>query len=141
MENKNENKSKPKQPLNSMRNFPYEPIFSRWYRDVPNIFKVTIEDLGLKSDNIDLEQLVTLLTFAAEIRDYSSTNKEDFYKFLTYKYNTYFEDVPTNQRPTVEKFDNYLYHWAKKVWPRALDIIFEECRRRNRDAIAEAFRS
>ena len=132
VENKTENKSKPKKPLNSMWNFPYDPIFRRWYRDEPNIFKVTIEDLGLKSDNIDLEQLVIPLNIAAEIRNCSPTNKNDFYSILTNQYNIYFEDTPTNQRPTIEKFDNYLYHWAKKVWPHALDIIFEHCGLRNR---------
>ena len=139
--NKSENKLILKKPLNSMWNFPFEAIFRRWYREEPNVFRITIEDLGLKSDQVDLEQLVQLLNIAADIRNSPPQNKNEFYEILTREYDRYFISTPIDQRPTIEKFDNYLYHWAKKVWPRALDIIFEECRLRNRAAIAEAFRS
>ena len=131
-ENKPENKLKPKKPLNSMWNFPFDPIFRRWYRDVHNIFRITIEDLDLKGDQINLKQLVDLLSIAADILNYSPSNKNEFDEILNKEYNRYFDDAPIDKRPTIEKFDNYLYHWAKKIWPRALDIIFEQCRLRNR---------
>ena len=115
-----------------MWNFPFNAIFRRWYREEHNRFRITIEDLGLKGDQVDLEQLVELLNIAADIRNYTPQNKNEFYEILTREYNRYFRNTSIDQGPTIEKFGNYLYHWAKKVWPRALDIIFEECRLRNR---------
>ena len=40
----------------------------------------------------------------------------------------YFQDTPIEQKPTIEAIDNYLYCWAVKVWPRALDKIHEYTR-------------
>ena len=58
-----------------------------------------------------------------------SRGEKEFYKNLHIHYNIYFGNTPNDERPIIEKFDNCLYDWAVKVWPRALDIIYERCRR------------
>ena len=35
----------------------------------------------------------------------------------------YIKDIPNGPKRTLAQFDDYLYRWAEKVWPRALDII------------------
>ena len=66
---------KPKKPLNSLKDFPYNPIYWCWYgkkKENENIFTKTIVDLGLKGDKDNLTQLVDLLGIAADIiRDLS----------------------------------------------------------------------
>ena len=89
--------------------------------------------MGLKGDLIDLEQLVNLLEAAAGIIDFiqnsTPSNLADGLKgHLNSAYQAYFVDTPIDKRPTIEAFDNYMYCWAKKIWPRALDIIRERIR-------------
>ena len=62
------------------------------------------------------------------IRDPPKHDKE-FYLKISCTYERYFRNTPIEQKPTIENFDNYLYCWAVKVWPRALDRIYETCRR------------
>ena len=122
---------KPKKPLNSLKNLPYDPIYWSWYgkrKENDNIFRKTIRDLGLKGDKVNIKQLVDILGIAADIIRELPRGKEEFYKNLHENYNSYFRNTPIDQRPTIETFDNYLYSWAMKVWPRALDIIREHCR-------------
>ena len=123
---------KPKKPLNSLKDFPFDPIYWSWYdreKESNNIFRTTIADLGLKGDKVNLKQLVDILGIAADIIRELHRGEEEFYKNLHKHYNSYFRNTPIDQRPTIETFDNYLYSWAKKVWPHALDIIRERCRR------------
>ena len=123
---------KPKKPLNSLKNFPFDPICWIWYgreKENNNIFRTTIADLGLKGDKVNLKQLVDILGIAADIIRELHRAEEEFYKNLHKHYNSYFRKTPIDQRPTIETFDNYLNSWAKEVWPRALDIIRERCRR------------
>ena len=122
----------PKKPLNSLKNFPFDPIYWSWYckrKENENIFRRTITDLGLKGDKVNIKQLVDILGIAADIIRELFRGEEEFYKNFHQQYNSYFRNTPIDRRPTIEEFDNYLYSWAKKVWPRALDIIHETCRR------------
>ena len=123
---------KPKRTLKSLKYFPYEPIYRSWYakkKENEDIFTETIVHLGLKGDKINLTQLVVLLGMAADIIRDLPRGKEAFHRNLEKSYLDYFRNTPLDQRPKIEVFDNYLYSWAMKVWPRALDIISKHCRR------------
>ena len=48
---------------------------------------------------------------------------------LEERYIEYFQNTALDRRPKLEVFDNYLYTWAVKVWPRALYITANRCRR------------
>ena len=51
---------KPNKPLNSLKDFPFDPIYWSWYgreNESNNIFRTTIADLGLKGDKVNLKQL------------------------------------------------------------------------------------
>ena len=43
---------------------------------------------------------------------------------LQKQHERYCTDNPNGPKLTVAKFDDYLYRWAMKVWPCALDIIY-----------------
>ena len=120
-----------KKPLKSLKDFPYENILWSWYgrenEGLGNIFRKTIADLGLKGDKAYLEHLIDILGRAANI---IRVPHSEFKDKLNSEYRQYFRNNPKEQKPTIEVFDNYLYYWAMKVWPRALDIIRETCRRR-----------
>ena len=51
-----------------------------------------------------------------------------FLNNLNHFYYEYIKDIPNGPKPTLEQFDDYLYRWAEKVWPRALDVIHEYSR-------------
>ena len=123
-------------PLRSLMNFPYPEIFYRWYRegDDFDIFKETIDDLGIKGTEKYLNSLVEALHIAADlIREYHATSRdqERFKESITNKRNLFFCDTPPNERPSISKFDSYLFSWGIKVWPHALDLIRKRERRRN----------
>ena len=114
---------KPEKPLKSLMDFPLEQIFNIWYRDKDNnIFRTVIADLGIKGDKDDIERLVKILGIAADV---ISEVRHQFHTYLRIRYNRYFRNTPDDEKPSIEKFDNYLYCWALKIWPRALDIIRE----------------
>ena len=114
---------KPEKPLKSLMYFPLEQIFNIWYRDKDNnIFRTVIADLGIKGDKDDIERLVKILGIAADV---ISEVRHQFHTYLRIRYNRYFRNTPDDEKPSIEKFDNYLYCWALKIWPRALDIIRE----------------
>ena len=46
-----------------------------------------------------------------------------FLNNLNHFYYEYMEDIPNGPKPTLKQFNDYLYKWAEKVWPRALDVI------------------
>ena len=121
---------KPKKPLKSLKDFLLDPIFFKWYRDDnDNIFRKMLAELGLKDDKGDIERLVKLLCIVAEIICELFRGEKEFNKNLHYHYNKYFGNNSDDGKQTIEKFDNYLYCWAIKNWPRALDRIHESCRR------------
>ena len=119
-----------KKPLMSLKDFPYGEIPWSWYgrenEGDGNIFRTTIADIGLKGDKRYLDHLVDILGRASNI---ICVPHSEFKDKLSFEYSQYFRNNPSEQKPTIEVFDNYLYHWAMKVWPRALDIIHETCRR------------
>ena len=73
-ESTSKNSPPPKIKMKSLLNFPYDPIWKKWYSGENeyegNIFRLAIDDMGLKGDLIDLEQLVNLLEAAAGIIDF-----------------------------------------------------------------------
>ena len=123
-------------PLRSLMNFPYPEIFYRWYRESNDfdIFKEAIDDLGIKGTEKYLNSLVEILHIAADlIREHHATSRdqERFKESITNNRNLFFCDTPPNERPSISKFDSYLFSWGVKVWPHALDLIKKYERRRN----------
>ena len=131
-EQRSQNKQ-PSKPLKSLIRFPLDEIFFRSYREKgDNIFRITIADLGIKGDEGYIDGLVRVLSIAGDVLRETregAFDKKQYYKNLTIKYNGYFRNTPDAEKPSIYKFDNYLYCWALKIWPRALDIIRERCRR------------
>ena len=123
----------PTKPLKSMIDFPFDEIFFKWYREKnDNVFRITIADLGIKGSEAFIDGLVKLLTIAADIlRELNARpyDKKEYYEYLTIQYNSYFQNNSDPEKPSIYKFDNFLYYWGKKIWPRALDIIRKRCRR------------
>ena len=113
--------------------FPLDEIFFRWYREkTDNIFKITIADLGIKGDEEYIDGLVRVLSIAGDVLRETRErpfDRKQYYENLTKKYNGYFRNTPDAEKPSIYKSDNYLYCWALKIWPRAVDIIRERCRR------------
>ena len=111
-------------------------IFHRWYRqcDEVNIFRETIAELGIKGNEKYINSLVRILTIANDVIRESRANHGDrkrYIEIITENHNSYFFNTPFTERPPISKFDNYLFCWAAKIWPRTLDIIREyECDRR-----------
>ena len=69
-----------------------------------------------------------LLFVAGEvIRDRCLGGKR-FLNNLNHFYYEYIKDTPNEPKPTLEEFDDYLYRWAEKIWPLALDILHEYSR-------------
>ena len=83
----------------------------------------------MKGDGTDPKQLVALLHMAADIIRDLHRGDDTFRYNLEKCYVYYFRNTALDRRPKVEVFDNYLYTWAMKVWPRALYIIANRCRR------------
>ena len=135
MEKQGSQTKNPTKPLKSLMTFPYPEIFFRWYREGKefSIFKEAIADLGIKGTEKYLNCLVEVLHIAADlVRDYraNSSNRERYIVNITQKHEDFFVDTPPNERPSIAKFDNYLFSWAVKVWPRALELIREHERKR-----------
>ena len=125
----------PTKPFKSLLTFPYPEIFFRWYQDGKDssIFKKAIVDLGIKGTEKYLNCLVEVLHIAADLVRENQANSYDGERYLehiTSKHEDFFVDTPPNERPSIAKFDNYLYSWAIKIWPRALELIREYERRR-----------
>ena len=131
-----EQRSQNKQPIRALKSllrFPLPEIFFRWYREKNNnIFRITLEDLGIKGDEEYIDGLVRVLTITADVLRETRLRAFDtkqYYEHLTQKYNSYFQNTPDTEKPSIYKFDSYLFCWALKIWPRALDIIHERSRR------------
>ena len=106
--------------------FPYELIYYSWYLDNDgNIFKQILSEFGIKSN---LTCLVKFLFVSAEIIRDRDLGGKRFLNNLNHFYYEYIKEIPKWAKPTLEQFDDSLYRWAEKVWPRALDVIHEYSR-------------
>ena len=74
-----------------------------------------------------------LLVAAAEIIHKRDIGERNFLNNLNCEYiiiHIYYIHIPNGPKPTLAQFDDYLYRWSEKVWPRALDIIHEYTRKK-----------
>ena len=76
-------------------------------------------------NNYILIAFVKNLFAGLEIIRYFHQGETSFFNKLNYFHNEYYKDNPT-KKPTLEKFDDYLYRWAMEVWPRALEIFSKQ---------------
>ena len=90
--------------------------------DDTSIFRDILTEFRIKNN---LDRIIKLLYAAAEIIRYLDQGETLFRTRLNYFHNEYCKDNPNGPKPTLEKFDDYLYRWAMKVWPRAFDKIHE----------------
>ena len=117
---------KKKITFKSLRDFPLQEIFPKWYRDSKtSIFRQALTEFGIKN-NID--GFVKLLHNAANLIHNLDLGEDHLIYTLSYHCKEYCKDNPGGPEITIEKYDDYLYRWAMKVWPRAFDII-HECER------------
>ena len=72
-----------------------------------------------------IDGFVKTLYAAAEMIRHLNLDENDFKYRLLHYYQQYCNDNPNGPKLLIEKFDDYLYRWAMKVWPRAFDIIYE----------------
>ena len=60
--------NKPKKPLKSLKDFPFDEIYFKSYREEnDNVFRKAIADLGIKCDKGDIDHLVKIIGIAADI--------------------------------------------------------------------------
>ena len=109
--------------LKSLIYFDEQEVFPKWYRNrETSVLREALKTLGIKTN---FEGFVEVAHAAADLI-YASRFGESQYKYRLQKhYDRYCTDNPNGPRLTIEKFDDYLYRWAKKVWPCALDIVFK----------------
>ena len=84
----------------------------------PRLGWITIADLGIKGDEVYIDNLVKVLTIAADVlREHRlrAFDTKQYYEYLTKEYNGYFRNTPDAEKPSVYKFDNYLFCWALKI--------------------------
>ena len=109
--------------LKSLWDFDEEEIFPKWYRDhETSVLREALKTLGIKNN---FEGFVEVVHAAADLIHASQFGERHFKHRLQKQYERYCTDNPNGTKLTVAKFDDYLYRWAKKVWPCALDIIFK----------------
>ena len=109
--------------LKSLRDFEEQEIFPKWYRDrVTSVLKEALKTLGIKSN---FEGFAEVPHTTADLTQASQYGENHFKYRLPKQYERYCTDNPNGPKLTVAKFDDYLYRWAMKVWPCALDIIFK----------------
>ena len=117
---------KNKRTLKSLRDFPLPDIFPKWYRDnSTSIFRQALTDFGIKN-NID--GFVEVVHAAAELIHDSQFGENRFNYRLQKQYKRYCTNHPNGPKLKIEQFDDYLYRWAMKVWPCALDIVYMRAR-------------
>ena len=109
-------------PLKSLRNFDEQEIFQKWYRNrETSVLSEALQILGIK-DNF--KGYVEVVHAAADLIHAAQINENHYNYRLQQQYDRYCKDNPNGPRLTIEKFDDYLFRWAKKVWPCAIDIVF-----------------
>ena len=109
-----------------------QKIYNEVNLDPGKTFILLLESKVMK--DIRIYGLVRVLGIAADVIRESreaSCDRKRCYEILTQKHRNYFCDTPDDEKTAIYKFDNYLFCWALKIWPRALDIIRERerCRR------------
>ena len=109
--------------LKSLFDFDEEEIFPKWYRKrETSVLTEALKVLGIKTN---FNGFVEVVHAAADLI-HAARCGESHYKYrLKNQYERYCRDNPNEPRLSIEKFDDYLYRWAKKVWPRALEIVFD----------------
>ena len=111
--------SKQKRTLRSLKDFRFEPIYFSWYRNnSSSIFREILTEFGI-NDNAD--RLVKLSYATTEIIRYLNQSETA----LENRLRDFIKDYPNKTQPSIEQFGDYLYRWATKVWPRALGKIHE----------------
>ena len=114
---------KNKRTLKSLRDFPLPDIFPKWYRDnSTSIFRQALTDFGIKN-NID--GFVEVVHAAAGLMHDLCLSENHFIHNLSKQFKRYCADNPNGPKSTIEKFGDYLYRRAMKVWPGAFNIIHE----------------
>ena len=109
---------KNKRTLRSLRDFPLQEIFPKWYRDSKtSISRQALSEFDIKN-NID--GFVTLLHNVANLIHNLDLGEDHFIYNLLFHCKQYCKNNPGGPEITIEKFDDYLYRWAMKVCPRAL---------------------
>ena len=109
---------KKKRTLKSLRDFPLQEIFPKWYRDSEtSIFRQALTEFDIKN-NID--GFATLLRNAANLIHNLDLGEDHFIYNLSFHCKQYCKNNPGGPEITIEKFDDYLYRWVMKVCPRAL---------------------
>ena len=109
--------------LKSLRDFEEQEIFPKWYRDrETSVLREALKTLGIKNN---FEGFVEVVHAAADLIQGLQHGENHFKHRLRKQYERYCTDNPNGTKLTVAKFDDYLYSWAMKVWPCALDIIFK----------------
>ena len=122
--------SKNKRTLKSLPDFPLPEIFPRWYRDnSTSVFRQALTGFGIKN-NID--GFVEVVHAAAGLIHDLGLGESHFKYNLSKQFKRYCNDNPEGPELSIEKFDDYLYRWAMKAWPRAFHTIHE--RERNKYA-------
>ena len=113
--------------MKSFRDFPLPEIFPKWCCDnSSSVFRQALTDFGIKN-NID--GFVEVVHAAAGLIHDLELGENHFNYRLQNQYKRYCNDNPDGPKLiTIEKFDDYLYRWAMKVWPRDFDIIHERSR-------------
>ena len=112
--------SKNKRQLKSLKDFPLSEIFPKWYRDKnSSVFRQALIALGMKN-NVD--NFVEVVHVAAALIHDLALGENHFKYILSKRYKQYCLDNPDGPKLTIEKYDDYLYRWAMKVWACAFDI-------------------
>ena len=109
--------------MKSLKDFLLEPVYFKWYRDDESIiFRKILNEFGIKN-NIDA--FVRNLYDAAEVIRHLDQGEKVFYNSLKFSHSHYCKNNANEPQLSIEIFDDYLYRWAMKVWPRAFDMIHE----------------
>ena len=109
--------------MKSLRDFNEQEIFPKWYRDRDtSVLREALKTLGIKNN---FESFVEVAHAAADLIHASQFSEHHFKNRLKQQDERYCTDNLNGPKLTVAKFDDYLYRWAMKVWPCALDIIFK----------------
>ena len=81
-----------------------------------------------KETNIAI--VLKLLFAAVEIIRRRDQGKGIFFSKLNHFYNEFIKDNWNRPTPILGKFNDYLYRWAETVWPRTLDEVQKQSRKK-----------
>ena len=118
--------SKNTRTLKSLRDLQLPKIFPKWYRDnSSSVLREILKTFGIKNN---FDGFVEVVHAAAELIHDSQFGENRFNYRLQKQYKRYCTNHPNGPKLTIEQFDDYLYRWAMKVWPCALDIVYMRAR-------------